>query len=241
MEIHKPIAQRYARVLIYGPPGRGKTVFLGTAQFDARTRPILILDFEGGSSSLVGLDVDVLTVTSWAGYERAYEYLASGKHPYKSIGIDSISETYRFSMLNVLKSRPAEVRADPDILTLQDWGKVQTQMRRFLRAFRDLPMHVFFTALAKDDPDPKEGMVKKVDFSGSLADEVAGMMDVVAYLALVPAEDAEGETKRALLLKNIPKFRVKVRTPWNSNVPDVIYDPTVTTLLDALGFENEAK
>jgi hypothetical protein len=233
--IRKPEDLRLAKVLVFGPPGHGKTTFLGTAQYDERTSPILILDFEGGSESLVGLDVDIVRVTSWDIYTEAFDYLANDKHDYKSVGIDSISETHIFSLLNILRLE-GPTRKDPDLLQQGDYGKALVLMRRFLRDFRDLPMHVFFTSLAKEDLDSREGMVKKPALAGALADEAPGMMGIVGYLALTT--DVEGNTMRTLLLKDYPRIRTKVRSSWakHEEVPNEIDNPTVTALLDALQY-----
>lgn len=241
LAIHKPDELRLMKGLIFGPSGHGKTTFLGSAQYDDRTSPMLILDFEGGSESLVGLDVDVVRVTDWKTYNEAFDYLANDKHDYKSVGIDSISETHIFSLLNILKEE-GPTRRDPDLLQQGDYGKALVLMRRLLREFRDLPLHVFFTALAKEELDAREGMVKKPSLAGALADEVPGMMSVVGYLALTT--DGEGNTIRSLLLKNHARIRTKIRSPWakHEEVPDEIDSPTVTSLLDALQFPTlEAK
>lgn len=235
MKIQKPDELRYMKGLIFGPPGHGKTTFLGTAQYDERTGPILILDFEGGSESLVGLDIDIVRITDWQTYNEAFDYLANDKHDYKSVGLDSISETHIFTLLNILKLE-GPTRKDPDLLQQGDYGKALVLMRRLLREFRDLPMHVFFTALAKEELDSREGMVKKPAMAGALADEVPGMMSVVGYLALTT--DADGNTQRTLLLKDYARIRTKVRSPWakHEEVPTELDAPTVTSLLDALQF-----
>lgn len=232
MEITKPDAARWVKAIIFGPYGHGKTTFCATAQLDPRTSPALFLDFEAGESSLAGLDIDMHRIRSWDDYNEAYAEL-NDNSKYKSIIIDSISETHIFALLAIVEKFKSR-REDPDLVQLQDYGKAQIQMRRFLRAFRDLPMHVFMTCQSKDVTEPKVGTVKKVALAGQMAEEVPGIMDVVAYLAL--RETDKGETERVLLLKNQPQFRVKVRTPWGvRDVPDELApDPTVTDLLNAL-------
>jgi hypothetical protein len=240
VEIIQPGEQQYAKVLIFGPSGQGKTVFLGTAQEDDRTSPMLLLSFEGGHSSLAGLDIEIAPIKSWEDYNEVYDLLTNENHGYKSIGIDSISETHTFALLDIL-NKQGESRRDPDLIEQGDYGKASTQMRRFLRTFRDLPVHVFYTALAKEIKDPRAGMVKVPAMAGQLAEEVPGIMDTVGYLAIEPPEEDEDEEKRILLLKNYPKFRTKVRTPWQVQVPDEIENPTITSLMDTLGFDTPKK
>jgi hypothetical protein len=197
---------------------------------------MLLIDFEGGESTLAGLSIDVVRVRSWEEYKDVFETLANDESPikYKSVGIDSISETHLWALLTLLEKNKYS-RSNPDLIQQGDYGVASTQMRRLLREFRDLPFHVFFTSLAQDVSDPKEGMIKKPALSGKMADEVPGIMDVVGYMGMSPSDDT-GEVERVLCLKNYPKMRVKIRTPWNAeDVPDEIVDPTVTKLLDVLG------
>jgi hypothetical protein len=226
--------------MVYGPAGQGKTYFLGTASFDPRTTPILILDFEGGVlSTLEGLPGENETwfhmqIRSWQDYNKAFDRLDKNEEGFKAVAIDSMSETHKFALFNIIE-KEEDRRKNPDLVEQGDYGTASVQINRLVRSFRDLPMHVFMTAHAKDETDPREGLVKKPMMAGRVAEEVPGMMEVVGYLAWT--EDEEGAMRRTLLLQNWPKVRVKVRTPWGKTAPDEIYDPTVTTLLDTLYYE----
>lgn len=195
---------------------------------------MLVLDFEGGVGSLSGLDIDVASIRSWEDYNEAYELLSENKEGYKSVAIDSISETHTWALLDILRKEGPN-RKDPELLEMRDYGKATVQLRRLLRAFRDLPLHVFFSAHAKEVELPRQGRVQVPQMSGQMAEEVAGLMDIVGYLAI--SENEEGEAERLLLLQNYPKYRTKARTPWGVQAPDEIVNPTVTSILDTLGYQ----
>lgn len=232
LKIRKPDENRYVKALIFGPAGQGKTHFLGTAQSDERTSPMLLLDFEGGHETLSGLDIDIAEIRSWEDYNEAYELLSSPDCKYRSVGIDSISETHVWALLErVRKLGPS--RREPDLIEQGDYGVASTQLRRLLREFRDLPMHVFYVASSKQEDERGVGMVAKPAMAGQMSNDVLGLMSVAGYLALT--EDEEGETQRVLLLQNYPKFRTKIRMPWEVQAPDELEDPTVSRLLDVLG------
>ena len=241
MEITKPQSKLFSKCLFFGPAGGGKTTLLGTAEDDPRTSPMLLLDYEGGLTSLVGRDIDVVRIRSWQDYNEVYTLLASDGHQYKSVGLDSISETHIFSLLKLL-DEPGR-KGDPNLLAQGDYGKALVQMRRLIREFRDLPLHLFATALAKDDVDPRIGAIRKPSLVGSFADEAPGLFDLVGYLNIgdVTNEAGEVSTERILILQNYPSIRAKVRSPWGTFAPDEIVSPTITSVLDALNFKEASK
>lgn len=252
IEVTRPSDRRFAKVLVFGPAGNGKTYFLGTAQADERTAPMLILDFEGGTETLAGLDIDMVSIRSWEDYDEVIDTLLSGEHwklpgsslsegeEYKSLGIDSISETHIFALLSIIEGRGEEEK-DPDLIEQGDYGKGSVQMRRFLREFRDLPLHVFYTSHAKEAEERGVGKVKVPSLAGQMSEEVVGLMSIVGYLARVEG-DEDDEELRTLILKGQPKFRTKVRTGWDtSDCPDELDNPTVGTLLDAVGIKTAPK
>lgn len=230
--------ERYVNGLIFGPAGHGKTYFLGTAALDARTCPIAVLDFEGGVLDVLtglpgqGTDWVHIPIRTWDDFNQAYERLRVNEEGFKSAAVDSISETHIFALLNLLEDGKPSREKEPDLIQQGDYGVALIQLRRLVRAFRDLPLHTFFTSHYKDEKDPREGLVKIPSLAGKAAIELPGLMTWVGYLAL--SENEEGDVERVLLLQNYAKIRTKVRMPWGVEAPDEILNPTVTSLLDAL-------
>lgn len=234
---------RKIKALIFGPPKHGKSVFIGTAALDPRTCPVAILDFEGGAMDVLdglpggpdGPDWYLIPIRSWEDLNAAYERLVDNEEGFQSCAIDSLSEVHIMALMTLLED--PNIRRDDkdkDLIQQPDYGKALVQMRRLTQMFRDLPMHVFYTAHSKDEADPRLGLVKMVKLSGQAATEVPGMMSLVGYLAL--QEDDEGETQRILLVQNYAKILTGVRMPWGVKAPDEIENPTVTTVLDALKY-----
>lgn len=81
MRIRKPGGRDWLKVLVFGPPGVGKTLFLGTAQMDPRTANMLLIDWEGGTITLahapdpIFQDVDVQSVRSFVEFNDVHEFL----------------------------------------------------------------------------------------------------------------------------------------------------------------------
>lgn len=240
MKPRKPEESRYAKVLIHGVPGSGKTHFLGTAQEDSRTFPMAVLNWDGGEGTLAGLDIDIFDIRDSKDYEDVRKDLAHPQAPWNSYGVDSISETQINAMEEIL-AKDTISRADPDQLGQQDWGIVLTRMRRIVRQFfKTLPMHGFMTAHTMDRTVARVGSVRAPKIQGSFADELPGIPDVVAYMAQEDIEPDEAHpegVQRILLLHGYPKFAVKARSPWGVAIPTEIEDPDITKLLDALGIQ----
>lgn len=210
------------------------------------------IDWESGSESLDGLDIDVFPVRSWRDADEILQYLESGDiveiksgngkkrkvdfGEYRSVGVDSISEWNKWAQLELLKNEGAQ-RKDPDLLEFKDYNRTAVQLRRVLRRLRDLEeRHIFLSAHAKSTEEPRLGRVTVPDLTGQLSEDIAGLVSVVGYLAL--SEDEDGNPERLLLLNNYPKYRVKARTSWNEVAPDEIVEPSVTEILNVLGYEN---
>jgi len=238
LKIVKPEQQAYLKMLVFAPHKHGKTTLVASAQEDPRTSPSLLLDFEGNTECLVGLDIDIAPIREWRDFTEAYAFLANSDHKYKSVSIDSITEVnfYALSTEILRQGTSGKGREDgplgPDQAQMQDFGRVLTQMRRLLRMFRNLPMHVMYTALDDTELEPGEGSVKIPAMIGQMKREVGALVSVVGYLSM------QGEVgqakKRVLLLHDIPRFRIGVRTEWRkwNSIPDTLEDPTITKLLD---------
>lgn len=238
--------------LVYAPPNAGKTLYLGTAGMDERTAPMFLIDFEGGLKTLRGMpgfhvldsigddfpsDATVVAARAydWDDFNQCFERARINDDGFKSTGLDSLSEVHNFAIENILAEM--EERRKPenkDLVEQQDYGKALIQMRRLVREFRDLPLHFFCTAHAKDYTDPREGMLNIPNLYGKAAFEIPGLLETVGYLATMQGED--GAEYRSMLFRNYPKVRTKVRTPWGVEAPEEIDHPTVTKVLDSLGY-----
>lgn len=244
-QILKASQLQFLKALVYGPWGRGKTRFLETAQQDPRTSPSILLDFDGGVESIVGSSIDIAKIRSWRDYNEIYEYLNRESHGYKSVCIDSATETHIYALFSILDEAVVKgTRKNRDRFEIGDYGDALNQMRRLVRSFRDLDLHIIFSALDKDDLDPAIGKIKKPALFGAFQDEMPAMMGVVGYLGQYPPSQEQVRQRggdlspiRTLLLQNSPQFFTKARLPLGVEAPDEIEEPTVTKLLDALGFK----
>lgn len=233
-----PVKQRapYMNILIYGQSGVGKTHLAGSADEVPELRPVLTLDFEGGTRSLVENfpDVQQVRVENWKQMQAVYDELHRGKHGFQTIILDSLTEIQKFNMYSIMQEtvemRPSQ---DIDVPSMREWGKNLEQMRRFVRAFRDLPMNTIFTALEKGDKNEKTGVTTTLpSLSGKLAQEVAAFLDVVGYYYVKRVGSGEEAIdKRLLLTKKTETIVAKDRT---GKLDLIVEDPTMRMLFDQI-------
>jgi hypothetical protein len=176
----------FVNMLVYGESGAGKTRLAGSADDVPAMRKVLFIDVEGGTLTLRDTypDVETIRVKTWPDMQRVYDVLYAGKHGFTTIVIDSLTEVQKMSMDTVMRKLVEEhEERDADVPGIREWNINLEQTRKFVRAFRDLPVNTIFTALVQSDKNNRTGAIKrKPSLSGKLKDEVAGFLDIVVYL-----------------------------------------------------------
>lgn len=230
----QPVADQssFLNLLVYGESGVGKSRLSGSASEIADMSPVLLIDFEGGTLSLKDIypTVEVVRVKEFDELQSVYNDLHLGRHGYKTVVIDSLTELQKLSMAGIMREvvRKDSDR-DPDVPGLREWGKSSEQIRRFVRAFRDLPTHTIFTALSKQDKDTRTGMTStRPDLPGKLASQIAGFMDMVLYLYI---RQVEGENQRLLLTTSTETTIAKDRS---AKLPPVVENSTMSAVYKAI-------
>ncbi|MDI6840469.1 MAG: ATP-binding protein [bacterium] len=201
-----------AKVLLYSDPGVGKTTAAALSP-----KP-LIINCEGGTLCLnkfkeyyKKLDIKTFKPDSIKELQEIFWYLKSGEHDRQTVILDSLSEIQRMSMDEILADPKRDDKYDRDTPILQDYGKNTQQLRRLVRAFRDLPMNVVFTCLAGESKDETDGSVKiGPSLTPKLASDVMGYVDVVGYMFV--SNDKGKEGVRKLLTQPKGKYLAKDRS-----------------------------
>ena len=172
------------KLLVYGQAGAGKTSLIPTLP-----APIVI-SAEGGLLSIQDADLPYIEVNSMASLKEAYEYVASADaNHFSSVALDSISE-----IAEVVLNHEKKVNKDPRAA----YGSMQEQMADIIRAFRDLPKHVYMSAKLEKSTDE----VGKMFYAPSMPGNKTGQSLPYFFdevLALRVEKDAEGNTQRALM------------------------------------------
>jgi replication-associated recombination protein RarA len=190
MEVKKSSAveNKFVKMLIYGPAGIGKTRFCSTAN-----KP-LFLDCEGGLLSVIDKDVDYIPIKEWKSVQDVFLELITGKLDYDTIIIDSLTELSKKSMdaiLGNVQQGQTNAVGSKIIPNQHDWLMNIEEVRRCVRAFRDLDKNIIMTCLQRDEKNELSGgITRKPSVSAkSLADDIVGYFDEVFFMEM----DKEGK------------------------------------------------
>lgn len=243
----------WLNLLVYGDSGAGKTLLTGTAAYVEELCPMLFVDVEGGTHTLAHFDEvdDMLDVIPdpdeqertlrWGDIQKIYDDLYRGRHPYKTVAIDSLTELQKLAMATNLGSgTKMQIDAIGNLPEFKDWHINTEQMRRMVRAFRDLPINTIFTALADDQLDPRTAksenprIIKRPSFTKKLAQEIPAFFDLVFYLY---SKQRGSSNVRYIQTDKDNSVVAKCRV---YGVPMLIENPTMETLYDML-VRNPAK
>lgn len=183
--------QRSLTAMIYGESKVGKSSLAVTAPY-----PRLMLDVEGGHRFLPivvkywdplreeppiadgSWDTVVVQVRDYDTVVKAYQWLQLGKHHFKSLIIDSISE---------LQVKCMDSIAGSEQMKMQQWGELLRHMGGLLRDLRDLTMHptnpleaVVLTAMSRVTQDGKH----RPYLQGQLAIQAPYFFDILGALTI---------------------------------------------------------
>lgn len=228
--------------VIHGESGAGKSYFGGTTP-----APRLILDAEGGSRFIKAnrkhvkwnplteeppvadgtWDACFVQVLDWKTLFAAYQWLVSGRHEFKSVVIDSLTE---------VQKRLVDDVAGVDQPTLQDWGTIGRNLEDMIRKLRDLTFHptkpvsVVMLCLSHLRDSEVRPFLK-----GAIELSLPAFVDVVGYLYVQASETEGGKLDRKMLIAPIQKIIAKDRTAaLEETYGPVITDANFSTWLDIL-------
>jgi AAA domain-containing protein len=223
-------------MLVYGRSGVGKTRLAGSAFAVPEMNRLLMIDIEGGSLTLRKdfPDVELVRVQNWTDMQKVYDGLYAGGHGFKTVILDSLTEIQKFNMSDIMRKLvdKTDGERDMDVPSLREYLKNLEQTRRFVRAFRDLPINVIFTALEREDKDRMNRPIKLPSLSGKMSQEVAAFLDIVLYYATKEVEGPDG--KRQLRVLQSQATESTIAKDRSGLLPPVMTEPDMAKLYDII-------
>lgn len=238
--------REFFKVLYYGPEGSGKSTSALTMATHGR---VLLINAEGGAKrrALQQHGINTTNIAVWpqrqgelitisgllSVYDRIAQDLSEDPHSWFGIVFDSESDVVQALTSQVSESRIVKARnkgaeideVDAYFTDVGDYGTMGKMVADLIRKFRDLPVHVVFTALERRDVDEK---TTKVTYGPAVTPSVA--VSLLGYVDVVMACKAEDETSpfRAVTKKN-SLYRCKDRF---NVLPPIFANPTMDRLIE---------
>lgn len=222
---------------VYGEPGVGKTFLCGTAQDYEATSPALLLDIEGGTTTIrKRTDLDIVSVRSMKKLTEVQNMLyRENDLSYKCVILDNMSELQALDMALIMyeayQRNPDKV--DRDVPSPREWGKSREHLRAITRAFRDLPCHVIFTAHVHEKVEEGQPTRYYPGFGGKARIDVPGFCDVVGYMSV--EHTGQGTLRR---IQFVGSRRVLAKDRFNT-LGDSVTNPSIPLLWEKLYNEGE--
>lgn len=223
-------------ILVHGNSKSGKSWF-----GDTTPAPRLVLDAEAGSWFTNSKKVEwnpiadappeydgswetaIVTVRDYDTVKKAYEWLNSGQHPFKSVVLDSISEIQQRCIDNIAPTNPMKT---------QDWGTLLREVGTLVRKTRDLVIHptnplrtVVLIAMSRDSDGKKTPYVQ-----GQLATTLPYFPDVVGFIKIIP--DETGAPHRYMMLQETDEYAAGERV--GGRLGAYIENPDAAVMTDAV-------
>lgn len=159
-----------------------------------------------------------------------------GPRMYRTVMIDSLSEIEAYCMYGLLGlagdidlSKVGSAMKTPEF---KEYKLLNNMINMFLRAMRDLPMHLLVTCGAAYEKDETSRMHYTPAITGKLSTQIQAYFDVVGFMT--KARNDEGAEYYRTYLQKGPRHDAKCR--FSSFKPAYIDNATMASLVEAFGF-----
>lgn len=245
-ESKQPMPEDRLNLLVYAPPGTGKTFLAGTAEDDERTSPVLYCDTELGNMTIDWRDqgIQFFPINDFSeDMNTLADMFAEGPpifeptgEPFKTVVIDSLTEAAWKAMMGMIyksgRPRTKEGPPNPDALEYGEWNAFTNKLRNLVMYFRDMKMHLIVTALERQE----EGIYLPSLPGKQISQNLPAFFNTVARLTTATGVDENNKTieRRRLLLQKGGNYVAKDRSDRLGTMPRFIDDPTVGKLVDRI-------
>jgi len=230
----------WVHMLLFSPPGAGKTVFSCT---EGRT---LLLDCDGnGQSSLLNHpdiepNVRALRIKTQDQAIKVAGELRQGNHDYVTVVLDTISMLQMNDLAYLVKTKYFEWETKGKqgsarsmyLPTRQDYNEETQRMRDVVIQFMDLPMNVVITAheyvKEPEDGDSDQTTYIRAAMTPALAGTVHALADLTGYLTC--DQKLNGPEIRKLRVKPTRRITAKTRIDFGTIE---LTNPTLKDILTA--------
>lgn len=194
-----------AKMLVYGPPGVGKTTLGATLNPDKT----VILATEPGTG---GLEAFVYPISSWEGFITAgIELSKRDSHPFEQCVVDTADELQR--MCQEYVQNKLKIQHPSDLEYGKGWDALSREWRRLAGFCQAFGGGVMFTSHEKMEEVKKPvGTINRAipSLTGAAAKWLNGFVEFIFYASFVT--DEEGRESRVIRTQPSELYVAKART-----------------------------
>jgi hypothetical protein len=223
--------EAYAKVLIYGESGTGKTVL--ACDFGEK---VILVDSANGWVSLknhenVMSKVRRIQYQGLSQIDALSDAIIEGKLECDTLVLDEASSMAMQDLDTVLKARSAkDANKDPSVPTQPDFFSNTERVRRTLSRAMRLPCNVVLTAHVREDRDERTGKVfTRPAFTPKMRQTIVQECHMVGYLTAneITKDEDETEYRRRLQVQPTASITAKTRI---GGLPTVIDAPNLNSI-----------
>jgi hypothetical protein len=205
------LTMEQAKILLCGPPKIGKTTL--ASQIDPDTT--LLIATEPGLGAVTAFKQEC---GSWEDFRQIGAELAKGKHPFKTVVIDTIDVLHGHVTDYICKQQ--NIKHPGDLEYGKGWGMVNDEFRLRVAKLAALGLGVWFISHSKEIEIKKPGGVVATRFVPSLTGKprefITGFVDFILFAASEVHEDGE---KRVLHTRATEEYEAGGRVPLPDPLP----------------------
>lgn len=167
-----PIKVERLNMVIYGPPGLGKTSLAFTAEAP------LLLDFDQGSHRAINRK-DTVRITSWTDVAGITE---EDLAPFSTVIVDTAGRALDALTADIIKTDPKGHKNGA--LTLPGYGVLKTRFSTFLKLLNSFGKDVVLIA-HMDEQRSGDDLIERLDVQGGSKGEIYKAADAMGRLSMV--------------------------------------------------------
>lgn len=186
-------------VCIYGGPGSGKTTLAASAFEVPDMNPVLHLNIENGTQSITDIypDLEIIDIDRFKQLQDVYNDLYSKRdfdaqtcYGYRTVILDNLTEGQKKGMEHIFQAEKLAAQGinftEFAMATFANggWNQSSEQMRKLIRAFRELPCYIILVAWELDIDKSENRHKWTPAFTNKLAGEMPGMVNDVYRLSV---------------------------------------------------------
>jgi len=183
-------------VLTYGRPKFGKSSFCAQAD------NALFLATEAG---LNHLEVFQAPVNSWEDLRDACAEIAAGKHPFKTVILDTVDNAYRLCIEHVC--RQLDIKHESEAPYGRAYGMISNEFSRVLTKLSLLPYGLYLISHAQEvTVETRTGTLTRMvpTLPDKIRKVVLGLVDIILFVDMETVTEASGEQRLRRVIRTKP-------------------------------------